>query len=352
MNSEQAISIIESGENSIDDVVVEDAETIAKAAEALDALRETLTSDAGFMVCHSFLGRTRSRKSSDQWRRVRFNPELERSFRSALTDRLRDSLPVNTDLVPYNHEDPTSEQVPIFVREDFAELAGWLDNVPSADWPSTFDGSEDFLGEVDVHVAVLMSAEDTLKAFRRRTASTLTRRNGFLASLTGSKNELEPVKGKVFEFPTEVDFLEWRGFVYVLRLSPLESLTKIREVTNARARAALDLLGKVDGLQIEGLSEVAVALSDRPATAKRLASAARNKTISSLQPKALRQHIANYELPLTVRRREGKLVVSFDVTNPKHIDEFVNLVADIYLRSTLTSLDYKARSKQLVRRSR
>ena len=99
------------------------------------------------------------------------------------------------------------------------------------------------------------------------------------------------------------------------------------------------------------MQDVEAGLASQPRLAKRLAAAARNGTFDALKLDTLASHIQDYGLPLNVVLENGNLTISFDTTNRVHVEEFINLVADVYLRSLSTGLNYKAHSRELYNKS-
>lgn len=325
-----------------------------KVVQTLQQLRAALTDGGGFTSCHTYLRNPGANTAVERWRRVQFSKKLVESYREAVIKRLLEALPDDEALVPFSYEAVAAGQVPVLPKEEFPTLADWLDEVPQPDWNKTFDGNERFLNGVNLHVAVL-GGEDAafdLRVFRRRTATTLIKKQGILGSFRGSSNEFEIVFQNVYDFPIDAEFFEWKGYVYVLNITALEALTDIREITNTQAKKAIASIKAMQNLVVTGLDAVEKSLGDRPRLAKRLAAANKHEILKSIKLETISQHIDNYALPLTAVTKAGKLHISFDVNNRVHVEEFVNLVADVYLRSSSTGLDYKAHSKELYKKKR
>lgn len=323
-----------------------------KALQALASLRATLADADGFTSCHTFLGTQVGQTKSDRWQRVQFSPALATSYRESLIRKVAQDLPSEEMIVPFTYEETTASQVPVLQKEEFPNLADWLDEVPEPQWPYTFKGDEGFLESVKVHVAVLsgISASSDLKVFRRRSSATIVKKRGVLGSFTASKHEFDVVKDKIFDFPTDAEFLEWDGFVFVLNIVALEALTDIREITNTQAKKAIASIKAIKGLEVVGLEAVEASLELRPRLAKRLAAAGKHNIFHAIKLDTLKAHINQYGLSLNAESKNGKISISFNTDSRVQIEEFVNLVADVYLRSSSTGLDYKAHSKELIKK--
>lgn len=321
------------------------------AQEALERLRIVLQDADALSSCHNFLGTNVGKTKADRWRRVQFSPELASQFRAMLARGILEALPNASDLVDFSFEDPVASQVLVIGKEDYPDLGDWIDEVPDPDWHLTFDGDASFLGKVKLHVAVLAGAGLTsnLKVFRRRTAASLVKKQGLLGALTASKDEFTSVKGQVFDFPVDAEILEWENKIYILDLGAFEALTNIREVTLNQAAKAFVSIRAIENLEVPNLAGVQECLNLRPRLAKRLAAAVRHNTFASLQVTTLTDHIEQFNLPLVIKIVGDKTQIVFEVDNRIHVEEFVNLIADVYLRSPVTQINYKAHSKELAR---
>ena len=330
----------------------EDEDHLEQAQASLESLREALEADE-FESATTFLAGPTNKVKRERWRRVQFSGTLAKRYRSAVIRSLSDNLPTDENLVLFTYDETFFSQTPVLVKADFPDLADWLDETPTADFNRTFDGNADFLSEVKLHVVSLTNVEGTknLTIYKRRSGAQLVKRQGYLASFTGSKNEFEIVKSPIYDFPVDADFFEWDGFLYVGNINALEFTTNIREITQNQAKKALQAIKAIPGLSVQGLEMVEQSLLERPRLSKRLANAAKNRTFGELKASAVKQHIKMYALSLKTRVHDNKLEISFDTSNRVHVEEFVNLVSDVYLKSLLTDYDYKSHSKQRLKKA-
>ena len=319
------------------------------AQRALAELRSIIGDSATEVGCHTFLALRNGRTKADRWRRIQFGRGLATKFKSGMFTELHDRLPAPDALTLFGFEDPPATHATVIAKADFPEVANWVDEVPTPDWPHTFGSDRGVMENARFHVACFHFGGEhgVLRVFQQRAPVSLMRRNSLLAVLATGRNELEEVEQQVFGFPLGADFVDWQGFVFVMRLPAFEALTNIRKVTLARAREAFDGIAAVNDLTVHGLVAVGAALQSKPLLAKKLAAAGRNGTLGVLQSDALADRIDTLHLPLQFKRKDGRVEITLDPDNPASMRAFVDLVADVYLRSPVTNLDYKAHSKEL-----
>lgn len=323
-------------------------ERLVNAVTALDELRGALAKVPANAGCHVFLRSQRGRTRDDHWRRLKFTDGLATRFRAQVVERLLSQLPPADELVMFSHGDTTGGQVAVLEKSDISEIASWVDDVPPPDWPHIFDGDQQFFQKVRFYATTLdvEGVPVALKIFRQRTATSLLHRGGLMAIFNVAQNQFSEVDGRVFDFALDGDFIEWKERIFILRLAAFESLTNVRAITIRDAHKALEEVRAVGGLEISGFDAVAASLEARPQLAKKLAAAKRQGTVDNLDAKALAARVKEKELPLVVaKKKNGRVEIKIDPTDPDQIREFVNLVTDVYLRSPVTEMEYTVFAK-------
>jgi hypothetical protein len=321
---------------------------IARGHTALAELRTLLVTLPETEGCHVFLGTKRGQTRGERWCRLRFAEGLSRKFRAELVWHLLQLLPPRKELTAFSFDEMTSQHIGVIDKSEFPEISGWFDDVPTPDWPQLYDGNPNFLSRIGFHTTTIAADGRLriLKVFKHRTNTTLLHAGGFAAIFSRGRHEFTEPGGSIFDFSLDADFFEWNGLIFILHLTPFESLTNLRQITITRAQDAIAAVKQVENLEVVGLDEVAMRLQERPALAKKLAAAERQGTIDALRPETLLARIQQKRLPLetTVVGSVTKIIV--DTTKPNQVNEFVNLITDVYLQSPVTAKEYKVHVKE------
>lgn len=321
---------------------------VPRAVAALTELHTLLTSPPPEASCHVFLYSERGRSRTDKWRRLRFTSGLATEFRVDLAQHLLTKLPPHKEVVAFSFDEMVGRHIGVIEKAEIAEIASWFDDVPSPSWAHTFNGDHSFFSRVKFHATAIAADGHTrtLKVFKQRSSSSLLHRGGHAAIFSTSRHEFSAVSGAVFDFSLDCDFFEWDGMIFILHLPSFESLTSIRQITLTRAHDAISAVKLVEHLEVVGLDDVAMRLKDRPSLAKKLAAAQRQGTIGALRAETLLDRIEQKKLPLSVEVKGNscRIIVDTNVTN--QVNEFINLVTDVYLLSPVTSKEYKVHAKE------
>jgi len=250
---------------------------LAASGAALKRLNAALSAAPANAGCHTFLATPSRDAQQGRWQRVRFANGVATHFRTEVIDSLKAQMPTVQELVMFGYDDPGSTQTTVFAKSEYPDMASWFDEVPDSTWINIFNGDQEFLNKVVMHVTTIdvTGSGNILTVFKQRTKTSLLRKRGMLAVLNPSSNEFVKVQGSVFDFSFAADFIEWEGFVYVFRLGTFESLTNVREVTFARAEEAIQAITTIPNLTVPGIDDFPAHLRSRVALTKKLAAAGR-----------------------------------------------------------------------------
>ncbi|WP_205854062.1 Kiwa anti-phage protein KwaB-like domain-containing protein [Phenylobacterium kunshanense] len=230
-------------------------------------------------------------------------------------------------------------------------LAEWLEALPRPDWPVVFDGSEETLGRSRFYAFRLALPDGrTVRAFRGKAGLEIAarKRNAVSAAFRRDTLQMVPIEGAVITFDQTVDFFEWDGLVFVLNIRTFESVTNIREVTIRKAVQAVDALaarfdlGDVDALKTH--------VEQRTRLGKRLAAAHKHGLVGDINAPEVTNLIAARGLRFTCVADDGGVRFGLDHADPRSVEDFVDLVSDVFLVSPTTRRDWEALAKRPPRR--
>jgi len=157
-------------------------------------------------------------------------------------------------------------------------------------------------------------------------------------------DEMQPVQGTVLTFDDRTDFFEWDGFVFILNLNAFEAVTNIRAITAAKAHLAIDAIAERFGISdIKGLKDH---LSGRAKLAKKLAAAARHGLLDDVDGERLIARVEERGFAVRCRKENERYAFDLDLSNRAEVEEFVNLMTDVYLHSPVTNREWKVTSKR------
>jgi hypothetical protein len=321
-------------------------DALGDAKAALVNLLKALGSPPEQPGCHLFLYAKRGREPAEKWRRLKFAQGLATKFRDQVAATLVKQLS-DREVSQFSFDEMVESHVGAIRRAELPDVEKWIGEVPTPDWPHVFDGDERYFSKVRFHVTrmAMSDGDKPVTIFRQRSATSLLHRGGFKAIFSVSQHQFRDVDGPIFDFALDADFLEWDGFVFIIKLRAFEALTDVRQLTVTKAKEALGVVAAVSNLEVEGLDGVVAMLEGKPLFAKKLAAAKIQGTADALNAKALCDRIDEKELPLT-HKKVGKLyTIVVDPTEPDQVREFVNLVTDVYLRSPVTSREYRVHAK-------
>jgi hypothetical protein len=324
----------------------------AEAEEAVASLKAALSDPVDAGGCTVFLHRKGSERRSKRWTRLKFADGLAEQFREQVTSSLIGRLGDATDLALYDYDEAPAGQIVALEIAKLPEMKMWAESVPTPEYQQIFDGDPAHLKQVDLHATTLHVGDERrqLTVFKGRSQSTLLRTGGFLAMFNMSQHQFDEISGKIFEFSPAADFVHWGEFIFIFSMPVFETLTNIRNVTLGEAKAALDGVKEISGLEVAGLDAIAATLQDNTRLAKKLAFARTHGTYKAWRLPELTELVAARRIPLKVEHAHGKMHVRLDPGDKAQVKAFVELVSETFLTSKLTGMDWDAHVKSRPKR--
>ncbi len=228
-------------------------------------------------------------------------------------------------------------------------IADWLSRVPVDDWPIRFNGDEQIMEKARFYATRLNFSDGRqLTLFRgsRGLNVILKGKGGVAAAFSRDRNEMVALDGAVVSFDSEIDFFFWQGMVFVANFRTFESVTNIREETIRKSGEAMDALaarfglgGNPEGLKLE--------IGKRALLAKKLAAAHRHGIIADIDPNKLVDRATHKGLRLRFRTENGNLHFDIDHNNRDEVQDFVDLLTDVFLQSPVTGREWEAVVKRI-----
>lgn len=303
--------------------------------------------------CHVFLRSQPTRERREPWHRLSMTGDLANEIVETASRTLAQIEARTADderLEEFTFDAMADGDIGVLRIADTPGLGEWLAAVPGPDWPVRFEGQEEVLERTRFYVTRLSFPDGrTLLAFRgsRNLNLSLRRRNAVIAKFNRDEHELVPVDGTVVNFDQEVDFFVWEGLTFVLNLRTFESVTNIREITAEKAGEAIDaLVGRFGLDDPDGLK---LAIGSRPLLAKKLASALRHGLVADIDIAALPARIAAKELDITHEGDGEDFRLRIDPNNRRQVQDFVDLMSDVFLHSPVTGREWVVSVKKAPR---
>lgn len=319
--------------------------------DALSALSDldAAMQEEGEIGCHVFMFAPYGREPRNRWQRVSMDATLSARFvQSAALSvaQIREQAVDDNGLLEFDFDAMANGSVGVIATDSSPQLAEWLNEVPSADWPSVFAADPTYVERTRFFTARYNFADGRqLKTFRgkRGIQIILERGNRLAAMFRQDTEEMQPVDSTVITFDQAIDFFEWDSFVFIVNLGAFEAVTNIRQITAAKAHEAIDAISSRFGIpDIQGLKDH---LSDRTKLAKKLASAVQHGLLEDVDGDRLIARIGERQFGVRCRREGDSFEFDINLENRGEVEQFVNLMTDVYLHSPVTRREWKAISK-------
>lgn len=310
---------------------------------ALTDLTAALDSDEA-IGCHVFLYSRPSRDRRVTWHRLSMTGDLaDQIVETAAKTLLAIEARAADDeaLAEFDFDAMSDGDIGILDIAETPGLGEWLADVPGADWHERFDGDEQVLERSRFYATRLYLPDGrVVLTFRgsRNLNIALRRRNAVAAVFQRDADEMVPVSGTVLNFDQDVDFFAWGNFLFVLSLRTFESVTHIRTVTAQKAAEAIDAIG--GRFNIGDTDALKGEIGARPLLARKLAAALKHGLVADIDAAALRDRIAAKELEIVCDIQGAAVSLQIDSTNRRQVQDFVDLMSDVFLRSPVTNREW------------
>jgi hypothetical protein len=319
---------------------------------ALSDLRRGLE-DGDEVGCHLFLNVKPTRQNKQSWYRIRLDPALAVSLAQAAQNSIsmiEVRAVADNALTEFDFDAMVDGHVGVLNVRDTPEIAEWLNATPLPDHPAVFDGTEEVLGRARFYAFRLVLPDGrSVTAFRSKGGFEVAarKRNAVTAIFHRDTHELVPVAGAVVTFDQVVDFMEWDGLLFVANMRTFEAVTDMRQITVRKAVEAVDALaarfdlGDIDALKTQ--------VEKRTRLGKRLASAHKHGLAADLDPDQVAMVIDRRRLRFRCERDGADVRFHIDHADPRSIEDFVDLVSDVFLESPTTRREWEALAKRPAR---
>lgn len=320
--------------------------------DALSALSdlEAAFDEEGELGSHLFLYSQRGRSKRERWQRISMDSSLARRFAETIRMSVANTRAraVEEDgLQAFDFDSMASGSIGVMPIAEAPELQAWLDELPEPDWPSIFRGEPGFVDRAKFYAVDLRVSDGRqLRAFRSKSGIKIIIERGsrLAAMFRQDSDEMQSVQGTVLTFDENLDFFQWEGFLFIRTLGAFESVTNIRAITAMKACSAVDAIASRFAIpDAKGLKDH---LSSRIKLAKKMAAAVQHGLLEDVDGSRLIARIDERGFGVKCRRDGDRFAFDLDLGDRRQIEEFVNLMTDVYLRSPVTEREWKVTSKR------
>lgn len=301
--------------------------------------------------CHVFIFSPRTRERQDEWYKIPMEGNVANRLAATARDALLKLEGRATDdqaLAEFDFDAMADGSIGVMSLAEVPAIADWLANIPEDDWPIRFDGDEKISSSARFYVTRLNFSDGrplTLIRGSRGLSVTLREKGMVAAAFSRTRNEMVAIDGSVVTFDGSIDFFAWEGLVFIANLRTFESVTNIRDETTRKSAEALDALAN-RFLLGDNTYELKLEIARRTLLAKRLAAAHRNGIIRDIDPQNLVDRAAQKGLQLRCQMHNGNLQFDIDHDNRSEVQDFVNLLTDVFLRSSVTGREWEVMVKK------
>lgn len=296
--------------------------------------------------CHVFMAIPHGRRGYE-WRKLAMGSvadQLAALAGNALAD-LESRAADDEVLAEFDFDAMAKGSIGIMSLHDVPAIAEWFDAVPDDDHLARFDGDEETAKNVRFYVIRLNFADGRrltqVRGGFRKWAITLKKKGAVAAIFSREHGEMTAIDGPVINFDGRIDFFMWDGLVFILNFATFESITDIRDVTIRKAEEAIDAVAARFGLG-ENVDALKVEIGKRIRPAKRLAAAYHHGLIADIDPQRLVSRALEKKLRMRCDTVNDQVRITIDHNDPGQVQDLVNLLSDLFLKSPVTGREYEA----------
>ena len=307
--------------------------------------------------CHVFIFSSRTRERREEWHKIAMEGSVADLLASTARDALLKLEGRATDdqvLAEFEFDAMAEGSIGVISLAEVPAISDWVNALPSDDWPTRFDGDERVVDNARFYVTSLNFADSrrlTLVRGSRGVKVTLREKGAIAAAFSRERNEMVAIDGAVITFDGAIDFFAWDGLVFISNFRTFESVTNIRDVTIRKAEEALDVFAARFGLAANA-KDLKAEIGKRTLLAKKLAAAHRHGIIEDIDPRNLVNRVAEKQLRLHCRMENGDVRFDIDHNDRGQLEDLVDLLTDLFLRSPVTGREWEAVVKRPPRKRR
>lgn len=200
------------------------AEDAANAIQAFENLRRRIQIDLDNATCNVIFYAKRGRRIEDRFRRIVMSEELgneiKENFDTSLRQLLAQALDDDDGLRPYGFEGHIEGTVTYMPVNAFAVINDYHANLPADNWELVFNPDEEFGAKLkSIFISInFMNPDDRLLIVQATRANKVLRKGISARFVDGRYEKLRAQD--TLSLTTDIDFVIWRGFVFMARLSP------------------------------------------------------------------------------------------------------------------------------------
>ena len=297
--------------------------------------------------CHVFIFSPRTRDRQDEWHKISMEGNVAKRLAYTAREALLKLEGRATDdqaLAEFDFDAMVDGSIGIISLAEMPAIAEWLENIPEDDWPIRFNGDEQIANSARFYVTRLNFPDGrplTIVRGSRGLTVTLREKGMVAAAFSRTRNEMVAIDGSVVTFDGAIDFFAWEGIVFIPNFRTFESVTSIRDVTIRKSAEALDELANRFVLG-NNTDEIKLEISKRTLLAKRLAAAHKHGIIKDINAQSLVDRARQKGLLLRCKiNSNNNLQFDIDHNNQREIQDFVDLLTDVFLKSSVTGREWE-----------
>ncbi|PZP41655.1 MAG: hypothetical protein DI601_20570 [Azospirillum brasilense] len=329
---------------------------IEEAYATLNDLKLSLETEER-IGCHTFVFSAKTRKNKQEWQKIDMDGKVADQMAATMSSAMLAIEARAADdqaLVEFNFDAMADRSIGTLKLNSTPSLEEWVKKIPGDDWPIRFDGDVQTLDRARFYVTRLNFPDKKhLLVFRgsRGLTITLNKQGVVAAAFSRAKHQMVAVEGPIVSFDNCVDFAIWENMVFVVNMRTFESITNIRDVTIQKANEVIDLLGSRFDLGSD-TEKLKTEINKRTILAKRLAAAHYHGIIDDIDAQKLVERAQDKNLRVKCKLEKGKAIFNINYDEKGEIEDFVDLLTDLFLNSPVTGREWEALVKRTPRNRR
>jgi hypothetical protein len=235
---------------------------------------------------------------------------------------------------------PEAGEALVIDLQEFPSLREVVETVLSVEDLEGFHGEAEFVERFRAFATVLSHGGERGAFFRKTSPRKELARSGWVALILTDRG-FNDIHDRLFLFDQQVDFIAWRGRLYVITVSALNALVPAFEVVVERIQATLRQVVPL----VANAEEFSAAALSQPQMRSKLMQIASRPYIGRLSIEDLQAHVRRRNLAIAFQRgADGRERLVFDPGRETRW-LILKLLDDDYLDSRMTDQRYEVNSK-------
>jgi hypothetical protein len=329
----------------------EDIKASLKADREELAAARHLLSEAESTVCQIHLIRSLVVPSTKNTRHLDITANLAAHFKAAILDSLvsamAEALDTADGIASFDYASFSDGRMAALRLGKHAEVLAWLSKFSPVDKIESLKGDVTFLTRLKLthSIITLLPSGARIDIFKKTNSSPIAKKKIFASLIAGETYDYVNPETTLLLDPA-IDFIVFRKTLFIVNVKNFEAILNFRVVTEAVAKKSLAVV--LAALPVSDPKGLTASILTGTRRLNKLASLDNKAHVKELSMLKIQELIKDKNLPIQVADISGVLTLQVDSNNKDHIQAYLHILSDDYVRSILTDIEYIGVEKSLL----